>query len=253
MNSRVKRHTTLSWRVLTRALTSALLALHPTTLLSQSDLAAWAGLVLSPAGALPPLASGAADSLSRRDAVTVRYGYWRYDIDDAVHNNIGLTFSHRVGSGRTDLALTGAYLTLQCDGCSPWLLGGMELESTLWHSVFSGASTPALGASIGMRAAIGGARNAGMEHATAGGVSVAAALGLDGALGHSRWSVVLLPGLGIGRLASADLTGQGARVMYGAAAGLLLPSGIAADVGMQRVYIAGGPTQYGVTLTWRLP
>ena len=66
----------------------------------------------------------------RRD-MAVGYGRWRYDPDDAVHDDLGVTWSHGLGIRETQLSLTGAYELVECPTCSGSVMGGIDLESTL--------------------------------------------------------------------------------------------------------------------------
>ena len=71
------------------------------------DIAAWDALVVSPIGALPPRMHDELFVGTRTPAeLSVRYGRWRYDEDDAIHNDIGLTVTHGFGATRTDIAVT---------------------------------------------------------------------------------------------------------------------------------------------------
>jgi hypothetical protein len=66
-------------------------------------------------------------------------------------------------------------------------------------------------------------------------------------------AVSLMPGVGIGRFSSVDETAYGTRPTLGAALAWSLRSGVVIDMGLQRVYIDGGPTQAGAGLSWRMP
>src|SRR5262249_36582648 len=92
---------------------------------SPGDLAAFNALIVSPAGALPPTADDDARRLPDQAAAFVSYGRWRYDINDAIHHNVGLTLRHRLGSTTTSIAATGAYLSSSCD-CAGWWSGGVS-------------------------------------------------------------------------------------------------------------------------------
>src|SRR6476659_540420 len=58
---------------------------------SAADRAAWNAMMLSPLGALTPLARDPIDDETRQADVWLRYGRWRYDVDDAIHNTVGVT------------------------------------------------------------------------------------------------------------------------------------------------------------------
>ncbi|GAC1655133.1 MAG: hypothetical protein NVS4B3_19610 [Gemmatimonadaceae bacterium] len=230
-----------------------LLGARASTLAAQSasDLAAWDGLMLSPVGALPPRARNNDDEKAGRNAVSLQYGRWRYDPADAIHNNIGVTLSHRIDIWNTEVALTGAYLSLSCGLCSSWASGGIDLQSTFWHRALTGSLEEGTSATFGLRTGIGGARYLGAGHATAFSVAAAAAIGVGlPFIWASRPSASVLPGFGFGRLASADVKAHGTRPSLGGALAWTFGSGFGVDVGAQRIFISGGPTQLGMGLAW---
>lgn len=220
---------------------------------SESDLAAWNGLMLSPVGALPPTAHDLVDANSARNELSVRYGRWRYDLADAIHNNTGVTLSHRLGFASTGVGITGAYLSLSCKACSSWALGGVDVQSTFWRYALADMPWRSLSASLGVRASIGGARSLGIGHATAVSAAAAVALGIGFPfIRNSRLSASVLPGFGFGRIASVDETANGTRPTLGGAVAWMSASGIGVDIGIQRIVIAGGPAQIGLGLSWGL-
>src|ERR1035437_1523257 len=98
---------------------------------SASQLGAWLGLMLSPVGALAPVAVDPREIAHGADVLSLRSGRWRYDVEDAVHDNIGLAWSHSLGFARTQVTLTGAYGLVECPSCSTLVIGGIDLQSTL--------------------------------------------------------------------------------------------------------------------------
>jgi hypothetical protein len=221
---------------------------------TSGDLGALGALMVSPVGALPATATEYALG-APASALSLAYGGWRYDIDDGVHNNVGLTYWRRVGASRFSVAATGAYLSLSCP-CAVWMSGGVAATAVLWtgarRSGTGSAERPGLTAHAAIRASLGGARFTGARHA--GALSSAALLDLGvgfPVLGSHRLTLVVLPGMGSGRLTSADLMASGSRPLLGAAASLGLGGGFSLDFGTQRVMIADAPRQYGGGLSWR--
>jgi len=216
---------------------------------SASQLGAWDGLMLSPVGALAPVAR---DPVAPRgDELSLRYGRWRYDTDDAVHDNVGLTWSHDLGFARSRLSLTAVYGMVECPTCDAWELGGVDLESSLWgHTLGSAPGRPvALG--VGVRASVGGARYRGPDPSTA--LSAAIAVPLDIAWrlrSSSSLCMSIVPGFGFGRVEGTDLAESGMLPMVGAALAWTVSPHVGVDVGVQRVIIDGGPTQLGAALSW---
>jgi len=84
---------------------------------SAADRAAWNAMILSPLGALAPLARAPLDDDVPQSKVWLRYGQWKYDVDDAIHSNIGITVFRRLPLASTELSLTGASLPLSCASC----------------------------------------------------------------------------------------------------------------------------------------
>jgi hypothetical protein len=252
--------TTLDWRRFTRlirglavlaggVLLSGATAADTASAQSASELGAWDGLVLSPIGALAPIARVAEDRDARQSDLWLRYGRWRYNVDDAIHNNAGVTFFRRPGSGSTELGITAAYLSLSCPTCASWLSGGVSLQSTFRRVELVDGRWRTLG----VRVDIGGARYLGEGHTTA--ASAAAAAVFNGGIPfirHSHLSVELSEGFGIGRIAYVDGIDGGMRPTLGAAVAWTFESGLAVNFGMERIVLADAPPQIGMGLSWRM-
>ena len=216
---------------------------------SDSDRAAWNAMMLSPVGALAPLARDPLDDDTRQADVWIRYGRWRYDVDDAIHNTVGVTVSRPIPFplASTELSLTGAYVSLSCSMCPSWISGGASLSSTL---VQQGEIDDHF-TSLGVRADVGGAHYRGSSQTDAGSFTTAVVAGLGVPL-ILNWhlSATMSPGIGTGRIALADGIHSGTRRTLGAALALIHASGLALNVGMQKIMIAGGPTEVGAALGW---
>lgn len=216
---------------------------------TDSDRAAWNAMMLSPVGALAPLARDPIDDETRQADVWVRYGRWRYDVDDAIHNTVGVTVSRPIPFPleSTELSLTGAYVSLSCSMCPSWISGGASLSSTLWQQ----GEIDEPFASLGVRADVGGAHYRGSSQTDAGSFATAVVAGLGVPL-ILNWhlSATMSPGIGTGRIALADGIHSGTRRTLGAALALIHASGLALNVGWQKVLIAGGPTEVGAALGW---
>jgi hypothetical protein len=218
---------------------------------SVGDLAAWDALVVTPVGALSPRQRSALYTDSARTELSFRYGRWRYDIDDAIHNNMGITYGRQLGFAHTGIAVTAAYLSLSCGGCQAWMSGGIEAQTQLYRLALGGDSLPDLAASLGLRTTAGAARFMGEGHAVATSASAAATFGLAFPWAwSSRILISVLPGYGVGRFSSVDETAYGTRPMLGGSMLMALPSGFVMDFGFQRIVIDGGPSQIGAALSW---
>ncbi|MDB4875783.1 MAG: hypothetical protein JWM41_2229 [Gemmatimonadetes bacterium] len=220
---------------------------------SASQLGAWDALMLSPFGALPPRVADSDVADRPKTEVLLRYGRWKYDIDDAAHNNFGLTLARELPFWSTEVALTGAYLSLQCGGCSNWMIAGLDVESTLWRQTFAPLARGTVNATVGVRASVGGARNSGQETSHASSIALAVPIGLGVATGrHSYLDVAILPGVGTGEIAGADRAEGGTLPSLGAAVAWRLDSGLGIELGVEKIFIGGGPSQLGVGLSWGL-
>ncbi len=216
---------------------------------SDSDRAPWDAMMLSPLGALAPLARDPIDDDARQPNVWIRYGRWRYDVTDAIHNNIGVTVFKPIPFPlpSTEVSLTGAYVSLSCSLCPSWVSAGGSLSSLLWQQ----GEIDDVWSSLGVRADIGGAHYRGSSQMDAGSFATAVVAGFGVPL-ILNWhlSATMSPGIGVGRIALADGIHSGTRRILGAAVALVHESGLALNVGMQRVMIAGGPTEVGAGLGW---
>jgi hypothetical protein len=216
---------------------------------STGDLAAFSSLIVSPSGALPPSASDNGRALPDVAVIAVSYGRWRYDINDAIHHNLGATVTRRIGASATSVSLTAAYLSVSCD-CAGWMSGGVSLTSRMLSIPVDRLRTGASG-HIDLQLMTGGARYSGDGHASA--YSVATAVDVGGSFllrGSSRLAFSVIPGFGLGHLTSADETDAGTRPLLGAAISWRSRHGVSLDVGARRVVLKGGPTQFGMGIAW---
>jgi hypothetical protein len=183
----------------------------------------------------------------------LRYGRWRYDADDAVHDNIGLTWSHSLGFAQTQMALSVGTEVVECPTCDGWQFFGVDLESTAWNHAVGSVHGRPIATSAGLRLSLGGARFTGSTPAST--QSAALAVPIDFALPVGRSSYVcasVVPGMGYGRITSVDVTQSGVLPMIGAAVTWTIGPRFGVDVGMQRIIIGGGPTQIGAAFSWKL-
>lgn len=215
---------------------------------SLSDRAAWDAMILSPVGALAPLARNLGDDNSRQTNVWLRYGRWRRDVHDAIHTNIGITVFQQVPFASSELSVTGAYLSLSCNACPTWISGGASLQSTVWQKGDPEESS----GSVGLRVDVGGAHYRGEYQTSAASTTSAVVLGVGQSfIGQSHLSASISPGIGVGRIALIDGIHTGVRRTLGAALAWTHSSGVAVNLGMQRILMAGGPTQMGLGVGWR--
>ena len=216
---------------------------------SASDRGAWDALILSPIGSLAPVARDPVDDDAPQSELWLRYGRWRSSARDASHNSTAVTVFRRVPFANSELSITGAYLSLSCAMCPLWVSGGASLQSTIWQR---GDSKERSG-SVALRAEVGGAHYRGGSQTTAASAATIVVVGAGLPIGQSRLSAAVSPGIGVGRIALVDGIHTGTRRTLGAALAWTHSSGVAVNFGMQRIMIAGGPTQLGAGLAWSRP
>jgi hypothetical protein len=171
-------------------------------------------------------------------------------MDDAIHNNIGVTLAREIGSV-AEITVTAAYLSTSCGGCSAWLSGAVEARRRLIQHAIAGDSLHEIVASLGAHVGAGGARYSGEGRAAATSITGAASISLAFPFAWAtRMSVSILPGVGIGRFSSIDENAHGTRPMLGAAMAWAIRRSFVMDFGMQRISMDGGPSQLGTSLSW---
>jgi hypothetical protein len=219
---------------------------------SSSQIAAWSALMVTPVGALAPIAQDPHGLPVRHTAWSIRYGRWHYDADDVIHDTGGLTWSQGLTYRHLQLAVTGAYALIECPTCSYWLAGDITLRTPLGFRVYNDSVAhlrTETGASLQL--SLGGARYRGREPANAQSLALTAPLdiaipwGRQGALRAS-----LIPGLGVGRIATAGNADAGILPMLGGALAWTLTRAFTIDMGAQRVILRGGALQIGLGARW---
>lgn len=220
---------------------------------SVGEQAAWDGLSLSPIGGLSPLARVPGELRAGGSDISLRYGRWRYDPDDAMHDTFGLTWARRLPFASVRLEITGAYALVECPTCSGSVMGGIDFASTLLQHGTEDESRNPVRTSVGLRLSFGGARSLGTDRSTAGSTAITLPMDLALPLGRrSSFTISIQPGFGYGHIASTDFGAGGILPLFGAAISLHAGPRVGVHVGMERVFIDGGPTQVGAGLSWRL-
>jgi hypothetical protein len=210
--------------------------------------------MLSPAGAVLPTANDPADAGKAGDALSLRYGRWQYDSDDAIHDNFGVTWAHQFAFARTELAVTGAYALVECGTCSGWQMFSVSLRSQVFRYAKSADIANGVRASVSLRVEAGGARYKGGEGSST--FSLAGTVPLEVTL-PLTWthSIGLLfqPGIGYGSISSAGISDHGIDGILGGAVAWGVTSHLTLNVGVQRVVIPGSTSLVGASVTWKLP
>jgi hypothetical protein len=233
---------------------AAAAALGPRGALAQStnQLGAWDGLMLSPVGAVAPVARGPAGLAPGANELTLRYGRWSYDSDDAIHDSFGLTWTRGVRFAHAELSVTGAYELVECPTCTAWASGEISAQTTLLSHGLSDAARRSVQTGLALKLSVGGAKYLGAEASTAGSAAITVPLALALPIGKSsQFNASLVPGFGFGHVTGTDFGAGGFLPMTGAAVSWSM-SRLSVNVGAQRVFISGGPTQVGAALSYKL-
>lgn len=217
---------------------------------STDQLAAWYGMMLSPIGAVAPIAHDPALAGLPGSSLSLRYGRWRYDADDKVHDNFGLTWSRRFAFLRTEIALTGAYQFGQCRSCSRWEIAGVSLRSTILRLSSSSDRTRAVRLGVAATVDVGGAKYLGTGGATTFSVAGSAPIELAFPLGWSSLSLAVIPGIGVGRISADARSNSGALGSFGGAIAWAITSHATLDVGVQRIIMPRSVPQVGAAFSW---
>ncbi len=215
-----------------------------------SQFAAWDALMLSPIGALTPTVSAAVDT-PPTNMFALRFGRWRYNSDDAAHEAYAVTWSRALGS-RSRASITAGYLYLSCTNCGGWEVAGLDFETLLWHPAIHPFEGRPAKASLGARFSVG----AGLLRQDPAAVARSTALEapIDFCVRYStshELRASLTPGLGYGSMwAQGAGSDGGVLPMLGFTVASDLTSSAGMELGAHRVFIAKGPLELGVSLTW---
>ena len=219
---------------------AAVVFVSPVHAQDEGDATAYFALSFTSTGGFVPLPS-AARLGEPSGALSLRYGQFSFDDDDAFHN-VGLSGDFRAGAGRA--SITGG--AMLCSGCDPIIMVGGDWTTPLSRSV-SESGTFAVG--LTTAAGVGIPTSEGAD-----GVVLSASLGLPLSMiaGQSEGLRVipfLTPAVGFGA-ATGDDGDSGVRPMLGGGVGLVGASGLGVSAGFQKIFIEGGETIIGLAITF---
>ncbi len=219
---------------------------------STNQLGAWDGLMLSPIGAVAPVARGPGSLAPGANEISLRYGRWSYDSDDAIHDTFGITWTRGIRFAHAEISITGAYALVECPTCSAWASGEVSAQSTLLGRTIANADYTSVQTGLAVKLSLGGAKYLGAEASTAGSATVTVPLDITFPLWRSsHLSAMLVPGLGFGHVTGTDFGAGGFLPMTGAAFSWTVAR-VSLNVGAQRVFLSGAPTQVGAAISFRL-
>ena len=228
---------------------------RPTRAQSEGDFAAFAALILTPIGALPPVVRAPMmQGGPLGSGLHVRYGHYEFDGSEPAIHNIGVGGDFEAGTGRT--GVTVGFQT--CDGCDGTLMLGFDYTAPLLQRVIGATATPSNTSTLGVAVSpsLGVARTLGSDaNTTLFSVSVGLPVSLAARLAeHAQLVPFITPGFGFGMASGNGQTDSGVRFVLGGGVGVAnVGPGVGLTLGFQRVFIEGGPTQWGLGFTWHGP
>lgn len=215
---------------------------------SLKDFVAWAAMMSTPYGSLPPVVTPAMTGRAARagsgNVFELRYGRYAFDgSSDAVQTGgVGARFG-RVG---VIVGYEG------CSGCDGNIIGGVDYDATIFSELLS-ANGGSSFFSVGLRPAFGFGRTTGSgPNATlfSGTVDVPIAVAVP--VGQTARVVPFVsPGFGLGsaRGGGESETGTRGSIAFGAAVVDLAP-GLGVNLSWRKIFLDQAPTTIGVALTF---
>ena len=231
----------------------AALCAPPSPLVAQSAgaISGWAGLISTPAGALPPVlvvptATGAPGTLFQ-----LRYGRWGFPVGDGHTNSLGAAASLPTGTARTTLEL-GVSTRSECAPNCRAVIGGVDVNIPLTVTVTAPRTPTDYVFSVALNPAAGFMRQVGDN-------GDGYALSLSGSVPFSisfragrfvRIAPFLSPGAGVGRIGGNSNSQSGFRWMLGGGVALAgITPGVQLTGSFRKIFIDEGPTTVGLGLT----
>jgi opacity protein-like surface antigen len=209
---------------------------------SEKDVAAYLAINASTVGALPPLAT---NTLAGAGGIGWHLQYGRMDWGSDVNTN---TFAggFDVSLGRGRIGFTAGYMTVSCPSgvqCDGHLMIGSRYSNQLTGGTFSEGRWQ-----MGLETELG----VGLPEEER---AIAFAIGLPVKITFGRQAKIspfLTPSFAHGSYKYADETSESAlKFMLGAGVGVGLQNGMGINVGMRKVFVDEGETQFGLGLTIR--
>ena len=227
------------------SIVAAVAIASPVAAQSNSDVDAYFTLIETPSGGLPPVLSWVMLNRSLASPnISVRYGH--ISTVGTSFNNFGATLGIPAGP-KAVFGITAGYETLDCSGCEGHFIAGANAEGRL-SSTTLGTGSDAAQLTIGLNGEFGFGKPTGVTLASlTGGVPIALVAGGS----DVKIAPFLTPAIGWAHLSGNGTSDSGTRFMLGGGVTVLNTSnGISANVGFQKVFINGGDTVVGVTVSF---
>jgi hypothetical protein len=214
------------------------------------DFVAWAAMMSTPYGSLPPVVTPAmsGSTHSRLGPVfELRYGHWSFgDESDAINTGgVGVRFGN--------VGLLVGYEG--CSGCDGSLIGGVDYDATIVSQMLTGNGASSL-FTVGMRPALGIGEELGSGHrvtAISGTVDIPVAVSVP--VGKTARMVPFIsPGAGFGSVRGDGDSETGTRGSLAFGVGLVdLSPGLALNLSWRKIFLEGAPTTIGLGLSFGKP
>ena len=222
---------------------TTVVAAHEAAAQSEQDLVAFAALLGTPIGALPPVLSNA--MLNRpMPSVDFRFRYGYTSLTGASFNNFAATLGIPA-SPKAMVGITAGYESLSCDGCDGHFMGAANVESRLASTII-GSGSDAAQFNIGVNGELG------IGHPTATWLAtLTGGLPISLVTHSSGLSIApfLTPAVGWGHARSSAASEGGTRFLLGGGVTFQSTnSPLAANVAFQKIFIDGGSTVIGLSV-----
>jgi hypothetical protein len=212
----------------------------------RNDFAAWAAMMFTPYGALPPVVtsamSGNAAKRNSGGVFELRYGHWGFEREEnGVHTGaLGARFG-RVG------AVVGYE---SCSGCTGNIIGGVDYDATVVSQQLTGNGASSL-FTVGLRPAVG------FGHTTkgAGGSEVSGTVDVPFAVAvpvgtAARVVPFFSPGFGFGSVRGGGESETGTRASIAFGVGVIdLSPGLGLNLSWRKIFLHDAPMTIGLGLT----
>ena len=207
--------------------------------------AAYFALIVSPAGAVPPILSSAMlNRAMTQPDFSLRYGHTSFD--GASSNVLDARVGFAAGTKAT-IGVNAGYQSYTCDGCEGHFIAGANAEGRLL-SYTLGTGPEAGQLTVGLNGEAGFGTRSGT---TVTGVTAGLPFALVTGSPTLKIAPFLTPALGWGGIFGSGESQTGTRFLRGAGVAIVSPtSGIDVNAGFQKVFIDGRDTIVGVSLTF---
>jgi hypothetical protein len=222
-------------------------------LVAQSDgaISGWAGLISTPAGALPPVLLVPPATGSLGTLFQLRYGRWGFPAVDGHTNSLGASASFPTGTARTTLEL-GVSTRSECAPNCRGVIGGVDMNIPLTMTVTAPRSPTDYVFSVALNPAAGFMREVG-DNGDGYALSLSGSVPVSVSFRAGRYVRIapfLAPGGGVGRIGGNNNFESGFRWMLGGGVALAgITPGVQLTGSFRKIFIEDGPTTFGLGLT----